>query len=197
MMLKISPKISLPKIINSLILFALLLSACSIRQYVPQASKGISIEDNFAVFRTDSLLVAIRPQAWVGEPTNLNANFFCVFLQVRNSGKIARSLIPGDIGIITMGVQYDPIPAQSIIQAYYHIRSIEMNQFDPFFNKDKQVQNRDMNENWPALILQNSFGFGSILPGAMKRGFVFFPREAGQDRELIVSVLGTELHFMK
>ncbi len=177
----------------SIILLAF--AACSIGRFSPIAGDGISIEDGFAVMRTDSLLIAIRPQAWAGDPPNINANFFTVYIQVRNRSRQSISLSAADFYVLDQNRQYDVIPLQSIISTYQ--TSVFMDQFNQPFTQDRIAYNPEKQQQMMFALLQNSFSFGSLVAGGSKAGYIFFPGNLHGAAAISIVALDKEIHFKK
>ncbi len=182
---------------NSIILIclALAMTGCAVTSYKPVAVPGVAIESGFAVLRTDSLLVAVRPQAWQGEPSSLNSFFFCAFIQVRNHSNRTVVISPQDIVLIANNNQYDIIPSQNIISSYQYNPFLE--QFNQPFSADRVKYNPENQQQIMYSIIQNSFSFGTLIPGATKRGYIFFNREAFQARTLQFILYNREITFAK
>ena len=181
---------------TAILLFVTILLAggCVVRPWMPQASEGIAVEDYYAVISTDSLLIAIRPQAYDGDAQTVNANFFTLYLQVRNLSKSTLRLPKQSFGIVADGRQFDPIPLEFVlgsVQTSYKLTDFE----DPF---SPETQTQKVSEKYREdyfELLNRYFSFGDLLPGGSKDGYLFYSSAAGMQGSLEVDVWGRMIGF--
>lgn len=177
-----------------LVCLVLLAGGCASRYWQPDVSSGIAVENRYAVISTDSLLIAIRPQAYSGNAQSVNSNFFTLHLQVRNLTKSTLRLPRQSFGIVASGRQFDPIPLEYVIgsvQTNYKLTDFE-DPFSPDPQSDSAVQKyrEDYFE-----LLNSHFSFGDLLPGGSKEGFLFYSVAAGSQPALEVDVWGWMIGF--
>jgi len=145
--------------------------------------------------RTDSLSIAICPQAWQGEPTDLNSNYFCVYVQIRNYSKTARMIDMDAFAILVDGEQYDPIALQTVLLGYQVKPFLE--EFNQPFMADRVNVNPEGQRQTNAVLVQESYSFGSLVAGGTKRGYLFFDRRLGREALITIRALGRDIVFGK
>lgn len=183
-----------------LLVSVLAVSSCAIHVWKPVQKQGYGSEKSYAIVTYESLLVAIRPQAYSGSANKVSTSFFPVWIQVRNLGKSAVSLNRNSFGIIAKGTQYDPIPMEYILgslQTDYLLQDYE----DPFSSDPFAIQNRqESGEKYSQAyleLLNSCFSFGDILPGGMKEGYLFYNSKVSSSKVITIDVLGTEVEFVR
>ncbi|HRY83522.1 MAG TPA: hypothetical protein P5533_02695 [Candidatus Cloacimonadota bacterium] len=177
--------------------FLFLLTACVPRYYLPVPGDGISREDQYAVMRTDSLLVAVRPQAYPGAGNDFANRFFSLKVLVRNSGSLVKQINPNNLSILAKGRQYDYIPLQYVLanlQTSYLLEggNVMEDPFAPQLLPNDQVRQQEY-----ALELTGEyFSFGDILPGGRKEGYLFYDKKIGSSATFSVDILGRRVDFI-
>lgn len=173
----------------------LLLGACSISYFVPAA--GTRSEDRYAIIRTDSLLITIRPQSYPVSYQELNNRFFPVFVRIKNNASLKTRLSSGSFGILMQGKQYDPIPLDLLL---LNLRShSQLNSFqDPFlFDNDQYLSDANKEQEMFYDVIANAFSYGDILPGGLKEGYLFYDRSITTADSFSIDVLGNKIVFIK
>lgn len=194
---KILKKISKQLLITCLpTAFLLLSGACSVKQYYP--APGTITEDRFALVRADSLLVAVRPQAYQGSYQEINSRFFPVLIRIKNSSTQKVQLRKGSFGIIAQGKQFDPIPTELILANMRQNHLLQTYE-DPFtiLEDDDYSLNRTSDEDQYYEVIYNSFSYGELLPGGMKEGYLFYHDRVSQADGFSIDILGTTVSFEK
>lgn len=190
-------RIKLPLLI---LLSALLLSGCVTRPWQPLSGTGYGIEKHYAVVANDSLLIAVRPQAYSGTAANVGSNFFSLWVQVRNLGRRPVTLSRGSFGIISGGRQYDFVPLEYVLGS---LRSgFLLTDFEDPFSTDplaasQTARNTEKYNEAYFEVLNSHFSFGDLLPGGMKEGYLFYNRDIGSSRAFSVDVFGTRVEFAR
>lgn len=173
----------------------LLLSGCAYKAFKPVPGE-YHIEENYAIIRTDSLLIAIRPQAYRNYPDDVAQNFLSVYVQVKNLTK-ERMLVPrGSFGIVSKGKQYDPIPVEYILSDFQ--RRLYLKQFDMLPNEESGSfgsKNDDLDRYYELMGL--AFSFGEVLPAATKEGYLFYHGSLNKTDAFSIDALGHEVNFSK
>ncbi|MDZ4181359.1 MAG: hypothetical protein U1B83_00680 [Candidatus Cloacimonadaceae bacterium] len=171
------------------------LSACIVRPYVPVPDPDYTSEDRWAVVLSDSLIIALRPQAYPGNASNVNNNFFTVLLRVKNiSGKTV-NLSKGSFSIIADDRQHDFIPLELVLGSMQSSFVFE-NYEDPFAI-NPPATNYDKAREQYFEVLNSYFSFGDILPGGMKEGYLFYNRNIRGSKSFSVDVLSAPVRFSK
>lgn len=198
----IAPKKILTKINKQLLVtclpiaFLLLSGACSTAQYYP--APGTITEDHFALVRADSLLVAVRPQAYQGSYQDLNHRFFPVLLRIKNSSTQKVQVRKGSFAILADGKQFDPIPTELILANMRQNHLLQTYE-DPFtiLEADDFSLTRTSDEDQYYEVLNNSFSFGELLPGGLKEGYLFYHERVSHADSFSIDILGTTVIFEK
>ncbi len=177
------------------LILMMLLTSCSISRFVPVETDIVSVESGFSVIRTDSLLIAIRPQLLAGDLSKLNSHFFPVYIEVKNRGRTNRVIQQTDIYVLQDNRQFDVISAQSIINAYQIPAYSEFFQ-DPS-DPSRSLANPDQRQQTLFALMQSSFLFGNIVPGGTKSGFIFFHGNLHASKEIEVNIIGIPVKFVK
>jgi hypothetical protein len=87
------------------------LGGCLLKPYLPQPAAEYSVEEGWAIIDADSLILFARPQAYSGEAQPVAANFFTLYLRVKNKSPRTLSLPRGGFSISTQQ-QHDPVPCR-------------------------------------------------------------------------------------
>ncbi|MDP2173732.1 MAG: hypothetical protein Q8M98_00235 [Candidatus Cloacimonadaceae bacterium] len=177
----------------SILLFVL--SACIVRPYVPVPNPGYGSEDRWAVLLSDSLVIAIRPQAYIGNVQSINSNFFVLFLKVKNISSGTVSLRKSSFNIIVEDKQHDFIPLELVLGSMQS--SFFMENYQDPFALNPLPANYDKAREQYFEVLNNYFSFGDILPGGMKEGYLFYNRNIHNFKSFSVDALFTRIHFSK
>ena len=188
----------IPKLISLLLPAAVLLlsGACSLRYYYP--APGITSENRYAIVRTDSLQVVLRQQNYQGSYQELNNRFFPLFIRMRNLSGQKQKIEPSGFSILAEGKQYDPVPLEYILLNLQH--SVIINSYsDPFDPTDATdiLQNNKKEQELYYDVLANSFGFGDLLAGALKEGYLFYNRDIAAADSFSIDVMGKSVGFVK
>jgi len=174
----------------------LLVGACSVKQFVP--APGVSTEDKFALLKADSVLVAIRPQAYTGNYQEMNNRFFSVLLRVKNVSATKRRIQKDDFSILAAGKQYDPVPTELILANMRQNHLLQTYE-DPFsiMENDDYSLTSDKQQDQYYEVIANSFSYGDVLPGGIKEGFLFFNPAVANADSINLVVFGKRIGFVK
>lgn len=176
--------------------FLMLSGACSVKQFFP--APGTATEERFALVRVDSLLVAIRPQAYPGSYQELNRRFFPVLIRVKNTSQNKVQLGKGSFAIIAEERQFDPIPAELIL-ANMRQNQLLQNYEDPFAmlesDEPRLIPDNDQDRYYE--LIYNSFSYGELLPGGMKEGYLFYHVQVNRADSFSIDVLGHKVDFKR
>lgn len=184
----------IPKILTISILLAVL-AGCALGGYLPLPGE-YQIEEGFAIIRTDSLQVAVRPQSYRGSYRDLNNNFFSVYVMVRNVSTEKVKLPVESFSIVSGGRQYDYVDLEYILSSYHQQMVLEQWQdpfnFDPLQPVDQEQNMEDYYE-----LMASYLSFGDLQPGAAKEGYLFYDRNLNRAQELIFDALGIPVTYSK
>ncbi len=176
---------------------AMLLSgACSIRYYLP--AEGIITENRFAILRSDSLSIAVKPSNYPGNYQTLNSRFFPVFIRIKNNSENRIKISEGSFGILTSDKQFDPVPLQYILSSLRQDLFLEGTQdlfqpSSPYSNPLDATRAQDIYFE----IVNNSFSYGDLLPGGIKEGYLFYNRTIANSNSFSFDALGKSIRFEK
>lgn len=178
------------------IVVLLLSGACSIHYYVPVDT--VASEDRFAVIRTDSLAIVLRPQSWNGSYSELNNRFFPVFIRIMNTGNNRIKLNEDSFSILANGMQYDPIPLEFLL-ANLRDSILLKNYNDPFgtTTTDLSLTNINKEQEFYYEVLNNTLSFGDLLPGGTKEGYLFYNRSVSASSSWTIDVMGQSIGFIR
>ena len=174
----------------------LLVGACSAKQFVP--APGVSSEDRFALLKADSVLVAVRPQAYTGNYQELNNRFFSVLLRVKNVAATKRKIQNDDFSILAAGKQFDPVPTELILANMRQNHLLQTYE-DPFsiMENDDYSLTSDKQQDQYYEVIANSFSFGDVLPGGIKEGYLFFNPAVANADSISLDIFGKRVGFVK
>ncbi len=154
------------------------------------------MEDGFAIFRSDSLLVAVRPQAYRGSSRDVSSNFFSLYVMVRNISGVTVKLPSSGFSIVASGRQFDYVPLDLILGSYQQNLALEQWQ-DPFNSDPLLAEIRDKNIDAYYELMASYFSFGDLQPGASKDGYLFYDRAVGRAQGFVFDALGQPIAFTK
>ncbi|MDD2331601.1 MAG: hypothetical protein PHI68_02990 [Candidatus Cloacimonetes bacterium] len=146
--------------------------SCTRYKYIPVKQDHIVIENGYSIIRTDSLIVAIRPEYVTSIVTGSKQSFFAISILVRNRTSRSVNFHRQDISIFNGDEQFDPIPIDflmNIIGANYRYEIYP----DPFAVVPQEVP-MEKYHNAITSVANNYYSFGLIAPNARKEGLLFF-----------------------
>ncbi len=172
-----------------------LLSACSVSQFVP--GEGVVSENNYAIIRTDTLLIIVKPQSYPGSYQEINNRFFPVFISIKNNSRQKIKLQESSFSILCNEKQYDPVPVDYILSDLE--RRMMFKEFsDPFSpTTEFGITDRNKEQEMYYELVNNAFSSGELLAGAKKEGYLFYNREIASVRYFTINILGTAIPFVK
>ncbi len=191
-----NPKKMKNKLKILLISLTLLIGAgCAHKAFRPQGG-DYQIEDGFAIVKTDSLIVAVRPQSYRGLGDIGSNNYFPIYLQVKNLGKTKKSLPAEAFGIVAGKLQYDYIPIDYLLGDYQ--RRLYLSQWDAMHNDSPGIiDQRQKDVDGYYNLMSAAFSFGELLPGAMKEGYLFYSPAVRKSESFMIDIFGKEVYFAK
>lgn len=175
----------------------LLIAACVPKYYVPVPGNGINREEQYAVLRTDSLLVAVRPQAYPGAGNDFAGRFFSLRIVVRNTGTLVKQMNPNNFSILAAGRQYDYYPLQHVLANLQTSDLLENgNVVEDPFNPQLLPNEQDRQQEYALDLMGEYLSFGDILPGGRKEGYLFYDKRVGSARAFSVDLMGRRVEFI-
>lgn len=181
-----------------LMLSVLLLGGCIIKPYLPVPDPAYSVENRYAILHSDSLQIFVRPQSYSGEAQAVGADFFNLYIRVKNISDRPVALKDTGFSVIANSRQYDYIPLQVVLGSIQSLYLMSQYQ-DPFSATQPDTQNQNLilaREQYLELV-KNYFSFGDILPGGIKEGYLFFDDNIERYDSFSLDVLGTRVAFRK
>ncbi len=184
---------SLPKIICLLFVLGML-SSCAIK-YLPVSAEGVTIADDYGIIDRKDFVFAVANKYWVKEPQNLTDFFTTFYISYKNKTEKKIAIKPNDIGLLdSSGNQFDAVSIDYVLDLLVPKEITFENSFDIPENQ------RQIWEDWRDAknhLMADSFHFGSILPGAKKSGFVFFPKLRSENRTCKIIFQETGIEFVR
>ncbi len=193
-------------IFSGLIFFSF---GCSIK-YLPVPSPEITITEDFAVFKTNEMTIAVENRYWIKEPQNLTDYFTTFYVTIKNHSADVINISADDISLLDEREnQFDPVSMNYIEKMllpkqleYLLISNIEDNDIfdnDSLLDEMKNDRNEFL-EQWREAkrnLITYSFNFGSIKPGAQKSGFIFFPKLEAKNETCNINFLNKNIPFIR
>lgn len=172
------------------------ISGCAQRYYIPVPAQGVSSEGKYAVIRTDSLIIAVRPNVYPNLSSDFTSNYFSVWYQVRNAGEAARNLPKESLSVIADGRQYDYVPMELVLAGFYagaiFDRKDEGNVgFDDLLLPLKPLKDTEQS----IYLVRNYLSLGNLVAGGHKEGYLFYDRNIHGSRNLVIDVFGKMVEF--
>ena len=175
----------------------LCLGGCLLKPYLPQPAAEYSVEEGWAIIDADSLILFARPQAYSGEVQPVAANFFTLYLRVKNKSPRTLSLPRGGFSISTQQ-QHDPVPLSLVLgslQSGLFLNEPE----DPFAPMTAETQDLALERARERYfeLMNGYFSFGDILPGGVKEGYLFYNERIDRTDSFVFDALGTRVLFQR
>lgn len=187
------------KKISKLILMiatAILLGSCATGAYHPRGGQGVQTEAGFALIRTDSLLVAVRPRAYPNSSNTFAQRFFSVAIHVRNLSSRPQSISSASFSILADGMQYDYIPLSLVLG---NLRNYNLLNRDDLFTDFDPIPDLgdpyDKEQEYALELINSYFSFGDLLPGGRKEGYLFYNINIAKSRSIQIEALGHSFVF--
>lgn len=180
---------------NSIVaLLLLVLAGCAIKRFQP-APGDYLIEDRFAIVRTDSLVIALRPQTYRSPNGTVGNIFFSIFMSVQNISTHTIELKRNAFFVLVDNKQARPLPIDWITIGFSS--PISWDWQDPM----NPIQNRD--PDWQQIqedrydMIASAFSFGELLSGARMEGYVFYDPPVTHADSIEVDIFGQRVKFVK
>lgn len=164
-------------------------------RYLPVPSPNVTITDDYALVRQNGIVFAISDQYWTKEPQNLSDYFSTFYIMVRNVSNEKINVSAQDIYLVDENQkQYDIVLPENLYKLMDPDSEIQDPDRFPFTmdNQQEILQKR-------LLVRRNlnveSYGFGEIIPGANKSGFIYFNRLPSKIKKLTIYYKNTPIPF--
>jgi len=150
----------------------ILYTGCSLK-YLPEKTPGISVLESAAILENEELYFTIENKLWTKEPEDLTDYFTTFYITIRNRTPDILEINSDDIILLDdEDNQYDIVP-QDYIEQLLLPHELEFSQFT---DSDNQAYLIDEWRKSKQNLITHSFHFGRILSGAMKSGYIFYPK---------------------
>lgn len=177
---------------------ALILTACAPKVWLPKALPDYSVEEGWAIVKTDSLTLFAKVKPYSVNSNRLSADFFEVFLRVRNTSGETVPLMRKAFVLRTSQQVLFPLPLQTVAESLNRGTLLEPFAEDFFDEKPRDWEERErMLQEQYLRLADNYFGFGNILPGGSKEGWLFFDLRAGSQNAVILELPGGSVEFTR
>lgn len=177
---------------------ALILIACAPKVWLPKVLPDYSVEEDWAIVKTDSLTLFAKVKPYSVNANRLSADFFEVFLRVRNTSGETVPLMRKAFALRTSQQVLFPLPLQTVAESLN--RGVFLEPFaEDFFDekpRDWEERERTLQEQYLRLA-DNYFSFGNILPGGSKEGWLFFDLSAGSQNAVTLELPGGSVEFTR
>ncbi len=176
---------------------ALALFACSSKAWLPKASSDYAIEEGWAIVKTDSLTLFARVKPYSGNSHRISSDYLGIYLKVKNISGRTVSLGREAFILHSLGQAYFPLPLQVVAG---NLR--QTNLIDPFEDNFFDERSHDWEERERARqeqylrLADGFFGFGNILAGGSKEGWLFYEIKAGRQDVIDFELPGGRIEFV-
>lgn len=178
------------------LLAPILFGGCLLKPWIPVSGEDYAVEDRYAVVSRDSLTVIARPQAYSGEADVIADRYFTLWLRVRNDTSRPLNIPRESFSILAERKQFDPVPLQIVLGTVQ--TDLYLNSFDDPFTDDPFTTERAEKAREQYLELAGSyFSFGTLLPGGVKEGWLFYDSRIDREKAITIDLLGVPVVFVR
>jgi len=179
---------------SSILIILLLLAGCAVKRFQPAAGDYL-VEDRFAIVRTDSLIVAIRPMSYRSPNNSLNTDYFSLFLRIQNTSDKSIEVPQNSMQILINGKQYSYLPLNYLMLSQpYDSYPFWPDPLNPLSEQEKSWMQREEDR---YALFADAFSFGELLAGARKEGYLFYDDDVSFADSLSVNVFGQRVNFVR
>ncbi len=176
----------------------LFLAGCAPKLWLPKASPDYVVEEGWAIVKTDSLTLFTKVKPYSANSSRLSSDYFAIFVRVKNTSGKTVALRREAFALHTSEQTLYPLPLQTVAG------SLDRRGFmDPFSETMLEEKPQDWEERELALqeqylrLADNFFGFGNILPGGSKEGWLFFDLRAGNQNAVSLELPSGSVEFIR
>lgn len=177
------------------VLLIFLLSACApVPKLVPRESQVVKKEDNTLLYEEDNVKVLVRSNAWKYSPSDLTSYITPIYVEVKNLSDKGLIINRQDVYLMDeRGNQYNalsPSDVVSAVAAWPDVSfSIGMAYYSsPFWFGWYPYYPYPTARSYPD-IANYAFIYGSIEPGAVLKGFVYFQKVPKDVKSLSLKIV--------
>lgn len=176
------------------LLILLVLAGCASVRFQP-APGDYHIENGWVVLRSDSLVIALKPQSYRSPNGSYQSRNFSLYLRVQNICGHNVALPTGSFQLLADGRQFSPFSTEVVLSGFpvYY----ELNWQDPFSQSPEALRLRQNLEDDRYSLIADSFAMGNILAGGQKEGYLFYHESVANARKIELDVYGTRISFSK
>jgi len=153
-------------------LCCLLLAACASSAFFPIPNTQVSVEETFAIIRTDSVMIVVRPESAMHDFRTISENYFTMHVQIRNLSQKTLPLRDLPVAVVAQGKQFDPLPLNFLLQLL-RLEMIVPKTDDPFTIRPGTVSLEDHQDAYVSLI-SDYLVLTDLMPGSSIEGYLFF-----------------------
>lgn len=179
--------------INALILL-LVLAGCAVSRFQPAPGEYL-VENGWVVLRTDSLIIALKPQHYRSPNGTFQNRNFSLFIKAQNISNQNITLPAGSFQLLADGKQYSPFSTEMLLSGYPIYYDLAWQ--DPFNQSPEALRARQNWEDDRYSLIADSFGTGELLAGGNKEGYLFYHEAVARAQKLELDVLGKRIRFTK
>ncbi|MCB5224196.1 MAG: hypothetical protein WCY21_02130 [Candidatus Cloacimonadaceae bacterium] len=175
---------------------ALALFACSTKAWLPRASNDYAIDEGWAIVKTDSLTLFARVKPYSDSSHRISSDYFGIYLKVKNISGRTVSLGREKFILHSSEQALFPLPPQVVASKLRSKNSIDPFA-DNFFDEnppDWEERERLLQEHYLRLA-DSHFGFGNILSGGSKEGWIFYDAKAVSQDVIYLELPGGRIEF--
>ncbi|NLW18144.1 MAG: hypothetical protein GXY81_00330 [Candidatus Cloacimonetes bacterium] len=174
------------------------MAGCAPKLWLPKASPDYAVEEGWAIVKTDSLTLFTKIKPYSANSSRLSSDYFAIFVRVKNTSGKTVALRREAFALHTSEQLLYPLPLQTVAG------SLDRRGFmDPFSETMFEEKPQDWEERERALqeqylrLADNFFGFGNILPGGSKEGWLFFDLISGNQNAVSLELPGGSVEFIR
>ncbi|MBM4402935.1 MAG: hypothetical protein FJ042_00865 [Candidatus Cloacimonetes bacterium] len=162
----------------------LLLTACASSAFFPMPTSVVKVDDTFAIIRTDSLLVVVRPEKAMLDSQILSRNYFAIFVQIKNLSPKTISLKNTSVAVVADGFQFDPLPLDYLLKLL-RLEQMTTQTDDPFNHKSSMVSIEEQQDAYVTLM-RSYLVISDLMPNSTMGGYIFFANSIKGASEFIL-----------
>ena len=153
-------------------LCSLVLAACASSAFFPLPTGQVSVEETFAIIRTDSVMIVVRPESALLDSRTISQNYFSMYVQIKNLSQNTLPFKNMPVAVVAQGMQFDPLSLDYLLQ----LLRLEMTMTqtgDPFNVQPTAVSLEDRQDAYVSLM-SNYLVLTDIIPGSSIEGYLYF-----------------------
>jgi hypothetical protein len=148
-----------------------------------------------AVLEMDDLVFTVENRSWTREPEELTDFFTSFYISVKNRHHEEITIVPDDIFLLDGKDNQFDVVSQDFIEQLLLPHELEFNQFSE--TGEDQTHLIDEWRKSKQNLITYSFHFGKILPGAVKSGFIFYPKLELKNKRCSIVFQNNKIEFIR